>query len=138
MIRRAFTMRLKPGALAKYKHHHDNVWPELVREIERCGIASITTFVRDPDLFLFSEIHDPDAWNKLWSSDIHREWGELMKQFMHFKDGIVDAGELTEIFRLETKARGKAKRKPASKTRHKPAKQPSTAARRIKRKPSRK
>ena len=78
MIRRAFTMRLKPGAMAEYKRHHDQIWPELVAEIERQGIASISTFERDPDLFLFSEIRDPEAWNRLWSSDIHRRWGEVM------------------------------------------------------------
>ena len=33
MIRRAFTMRLKPGMLAPYKESHDNVWPELVRDM---------------------------------------------------------------------------------------------------------
>ena len=43
-IRRAFTLRLKPESFAKYKHYHDNIWPELVREIEACGIAQITTF----------------------------------------------------------------------------------------------
>jgi len=37
MIRRAFTMRLKPDAAAEYKHHHDNIWPELVAEIEFAG-----------------------------------------------------------------------------------------------------
>ena len=35
MIRKAFTMRLKPGALAEYKRHHDSIWPELVAQIER-------------------------------------------------------------------------------------------------------
>ena len=29
MIRRAFTMRLKPGGLAQYKRWHDEIWPEL-------------------------------------------------------------------------------------------------------------
>ena len=37
MIRRAFTLRLKPGALAEYKEKHDNIWPELVAEIESAG-----------------------------------------------------------------------------------------------------
>ena len=37
MIRREFTMRLKPEALAQYKYHHDNIWPELVEEIERAA-----------------------------------------------------------------------------------------------------
>lgn len=103
MIRRAFTMRLKPGAFDQYKHHHDHVWPELVAEIERSGIASITTFRSGDNLFLFSEIRDPDAWDHLWHSDIHRKWAVIMEPLMHLTpDGIVDAGELTEIFRLET------------------------------------
>ena len=101
MIRRAFTMRLKPGALAEYKYHHDNIWPELVAEIEKSGIGSITTFQRDLDLFLISEINDPEAWDKLWNSPVHRRWGEVMQPLMHLRDdGIVDAGELTEIFHL--------------------------------------
>ena len=54
MIRRAFTMRLKPGKLAEYKHFHDNVWPELAAEIEKSGIASMTIFENDPVLFLYS------------------------------------------------------------------------------------
>ena len=30
MIRRAFTMRLKPGGLEGYRARHDAIWPELV------------------------------------------------------------------------------------------------------------
>ena len=48
MIRRAFTMRLKPGGLAEYRRHHDQIWPELVAEIERQGIGQITIFEADP------------------------------------------------------------------------------------------
>ena len=112
MIRRAFTMRLKPGAMAEYKKHHDNIWAELVAEVRRSGIATITTFEADPVLFLISEITDLGAWNKLWTSDVHRRWGEVMEPLMHFKDGIVDFGELREIFRLDT---GLGKKKPAVK-----------------------
>lgn len=105
MIRRAFTMRLKPDALAEYRYHHDNVWPDLVAEIERSGIASITTFQNGLELFLVSEIMDQTAWDKLWTSQIHREWAKVMEPLMHLTDdGIVDAGELTEIFHLETPA----------------------------------
>ncbi len=103
MIRRAFTMRLKPDALSEYKHHHDNIWPELVAEIERAGIASITTFQRDLDLFLVSEIADEAAWDRLWDSEIHRRWAEVMQPLMHLRDdGIVDAGTLSEVFHLST------------------------------------
>jgi L-rhamnose mutarotase len=109
MIRRAFTMRLKEDALEEYKAHHDSIstnWPDLVKEIERCGIATINTFQNGRDLFLYSEIHDPDAWQRLWNSPVHRRWAELMEPLMNLlPDGTVDAGELTQIFQLDTPLR---------------------------------
>ena len=117
MIRRAFTMRLKPDALAEYKRHHDNIWPELVAEIERSGIGSITTFQRDLDLFLVSEISDEAAWDRLWNSEIHERWAELMQPLMHLRDdGIVDAGELAEVFHLRTQRRRENPRWPSPPT----------------------
>jgi len=115
MIRRAFTMRLKPGALAAYVAHHDQIptrWTALVAEIERSGIARIVTFAApgdSPQLFLYSEISDEQAWSTLWESAIHREWGMLMEPLMQFKDGKVDAGPLREIFALEIPAHAPAR-----------------------------
>ena len=48
MIRRAFLMKLKPGALAEYKRNHDQIWPELVAEIKACGITTMAIFEKDP------------------------------------------------------------------------------------------
>ena len=105
MIRRAFTMRLKPGGLAEYKRHHDDIWADLVDEIERQGIAQISIFERDPVLFLFSEIRDEAAWNRLWHTAVHDRWAEIMNPLMEFNDeGIVDSSELREVFHLETGA----------------------------------
>jgi L-rhamnose mutarotase len=105
MIRRAFTMRLKAGALAEYKRHHDNIWQELVDEIEKSGIAQITIFENDPQLFLYSEIKDEEAWDRLWHSETHDRWSELMGPLMEFRpDGIVDSSEVREVFHLETGA----------------------------------
>lgn len=105
VIRRAFTLRLKPGRFAKYKHYHDHIWPELVREIESSGIAQITTFANELELFLYSEIYDEKGWDKLWSSKIHDEWAKCMEPLMQFRpDGKVDAGPLREIFHLRTAA----------------------------------
>jgi len=116
VIRRAFTLRLKPDSFAKYKHYHDNIWPQLVREIENCGIAQITTFENNLQLFLYSEIYDKKAWDKLWSSKIHDEWAKCMEPLMQFRpDGKVDAGPLREIFHLETAA-ATPKKKPKKKS----------------------
>lgn len=109
MIRRAFTMRLKPGGLAEYRRQHDAIWPELVAEIERQGIGQITIFENDPVLFLYSEITDEDAWDRLWHSTIHEKWGEVMEPLMEYNDeGIVDSTDVREIFHLETNAAGEA------------------------------
>jgi len=109
MIRRAFTMRLKPGSFDQYKRHHDHIWPELVAEVERSGIASITTFRSGDNLVLVSEINDEAAWDRLWTSEVHRRWAAVMEPLMHLKpDGIVDAGELQEIFHVETNAAQRA------------------------------
>jgi L-rhamnose mutarotase len=103
MIRRAFTMRLTPGSLAEYRRHHDAIWPDLVAEIERQGIAQMTIFEDDPVLFLYSEIHDEGAWDRLWQSEVHDRWGEVMNPLMEFgPDGIVDAHEVREVFNLDT------------------------------------
>jgi L-rhamnose mutarotase len=105
MIRRTFMMRLKPGALEEYKKRHDEIWPELVDEIRACGIKSMTTVVDGNTLILFSEIESDDAWARLWHSDVHRRWGEVMNPLMAFRDdGIVDSKDLVEVFHLETQA----------------------------------
>lgn len=109
MIRRAFTMHLKPGALAEYKRRHDEIWPELAAEIERQGIGQITIFEHDPVLFLYSEVTNEEAWDRLWHTAIHEKWGEVMSQLMDFNaDGIVDSVPVNEIWHLDTGARSTA------------------------------
>ena len=109
MIRRAFVMRLKPGGLDDYRHHHAEIWPELVAEIERQGIARITIFEDDPQLFLYSEISDVEAWDRLWASAIHDKWAEVMNPLMEFgDDGLVDSTEVREVFHLKTAAAERA------------------------------
>jgi L-rhamnose mutarotase len=101
--RRSFTMRLKPGGLADYKKHHDAIWPELVAEIERCGIRQITIFEADPILVVYSEIDDDDAWDRLWASEVHGRWGKIMDALLEMGDnGAPEVAELSEVFHVET------------------------------------
>jgi len=102
MIRNAFTLRLEADALPAYRRHHDNIWPELVAEIERCGIGTMSAFITESTVFYYSEIREPGAWDDLWKTPTHDRWGELMKPLIAFtEDGTVDAHPLNEIFRLE-------------------------------------
>ena len=108
-IRKAFVLKLKPGALDDYIYWHDNIWPELQQEIARQGIAEISLFQLDDMIFLHSRVNDPDAWTRLWDSDVHRRWGELMNPLMHYRDdGIIDSRELREIWHFTPEPTGKA------------------------------
>lgn len=101
MVRRAYTMELKPGAFADYKHHHDHIWPDLVAEMERQGIRQCTIFHREPHLFLYSEITDEAAWDRMWATPIQQRWAKLMVNFLRQKpDRSADVGDLEEIFHL--------------------------------------
>ena len=98
-------MKLKPGGLAQYRAHHDAIWQELVDEIQTQGIAQITIFESDPVLFLYSEITDEEAWDRLWHSEVHDRWAELMNPLMEFNaEGIVDSSEVREVFHLQKDA----------------------------------
>jgi L-rhamnose mutarotase len=98
-------MRLKPGGLEEYRRHHDEIWPELVEEIERSGIGQITIFEADLLLVLYSEIRDVESWDRLWATEVHGRWGAIMNEFMAVDDsGAPVSEELREVFHLETGA----------------------------------
>jgi hypothetical protein len=52
MLRAGFAMKLLPGNVDEYKRRHDEIWPELVEELEKAG-------VRDYVIYLDPESPDP-------------------------------------------------------------------------------
>ena len=107
MLRYAFTMKLKPGAYAEYKRLHDEIWPELVEEIELCGVVTMSIFEAGPELlFLYSEARDEETWSRLRASEVHQRWGRMLQPLFVLNDaGTPDLGELREIFTLGRAAR---------------------------------
>jgi L-rhamnose mutarotase len=105
VIRLAYTIRLAPGALAEYREKHDNIWPELVEEFGRQGIARLTAFIADPLVFYYAEVTDGEAFDRLFQTSVHDRWAEEFKGLIAFEeDGTVSAPFLTEIFHVETTA----------------------------------
>jgi ribose/xylose/arabinose/galactoside ABC-type transport system permease subunit len=79
--------------------------PRQDESILRQGIGQITIFENDPVLFLYSEITDEDAWDRLWHTNTHDKWGEIMNSLMEFgPDGIVASTTMREVFNLRTDA----------------------------------
>jgi L-rhamnose mutarotase len=105
VIRRAYTIHLTPGALAEYTRKHDEIWPELVEEFRKQGIAQLTAFVADPVVFYYAEVVREDAFDRLFLTAVHDRWAKEFTDLIAFDaDGQVSAPFLTEIFHLETAA----------------------------------
>ena len=105
MIRRAYTIQLTPGALAEYTEKHDRIWPELVEEFARQGIAQLTAFAADPVVYYYAEVADEQAFERLFQTAVHDRWAAEFTDLIAFDaDGQVSAPFLTEIFHLETGA----------------------------------
>ncbi len=93
MIRQALQFRLKPGKLAEYKRIHDEVptrFPELAAAIREAGILREVVFTDDPLLIVYAEVSDPDAYPRLWATEVHQRWAELMAPLTETASGELD------------------------------------------------
>jgi len=101
-LRKGYLLKLKPGALEQYMHWHDNIWPELQKEIADQGIAEITLWNLRDMVILTSVVKDEGSWTRLWDSEIHKKWADIMNPLMHYRpDNVVDSEEITEIWHFE-------------------------------------
>lgn len=101
-MRQAFLMRLKPGALDDYRRHHRAVWPELEQAMAEAGIERFSIFEADPVLVISSEVIDEGAWPRLWESDVHQRWSEVMEPLLEAgPDGAIESVEMREVYRVE-------------------------------------
>ena len=56
--------------------------------------------------FMCLGYYDEKAWDRLWNSEIHKKWGDVMIEHMQFRpDGIVDFSVLKEVFHYEPKGK---------------------------------
>ena len=98
-------MRLRPGTFDEYKRHHDEIWPELVAEMERQGIRQVTIFFLEPELFLYTETTDAAVWDRMRATDVQQRWNRLMLDFMELNpEGRAEVLPMEEIFHLLTNA----------------------------------
>ena len=104
MRRAAFTMQLKPGCEAEYKKRHDEIWPELIKQLEDAGVSDYTIYL-DPKtltLFAFQKIKDHDTSAGLAQTAIVKKWWAFMGDLMETNpDSSPVTGELVEVFHMD-------------------------------------
>ena len=104
MTRNAFKMKLKPGNVAEYKKRHDEIWPELSREIRAAGISDYSIFLDEETLTLFAvqKLSDKNSADALPNSPIVRKWWDSMAPLMETNaDNSPVAKPLREVFHLD-------------------------------------
>lgn len=104
MRRAAFTMQLKPGCEAEYKKRHDEIWPELVKQLEDAGVRDYSIFLDRSTgvLYAYQTIKDHDTTAGLPQAAIVKKWWAMMADLMETNpDHSPVQKELVEVFHLD-------------------------------------
>lgn len=106
MERVCFLLSLDPELVEEYTARHAEVWPDMLRELERAGRRNYSLFLSgDATLVGYYETDDDDAARSyLASSEVARRWEAEMNRFflgLHGRADQVSLG-LEEVFHLET------------------------------------
>jgi L-rhamnose mutarotase len=104
MPRHAFTMKLKPGHAAEYKQRHDEIWPELARELRAAGVSDYSIFLDEETLVLFAvqKLSDHNTAASLVRNAVVRKWWDHMAPIMEtHPDHEPVCRTLKEVFHLD-------------------------------------
>lgn len=97
-------MKLKPGVIAEYKRRHDEIWPELQKELGAAGISDYSIFFDEETLTLFAtqKLADNNSASRLPHLPIVKKWWDYMAPLMEVHaDNSPVATPLKEVFHLD-------------------------------------
>ncbi len=97
-IRRAWTMKLKPGAADKYRAMHDAIWPEMLERMRASGVRTFSIYRDGLTLFAYQEIEAVDQPGFEPDTTIRRWWRSLEPLMECQPDGQPVRQELGEVF----------------------------------------
>ena len=104
MLRKAFIMKVNPGAHAEYEHRHRPIWSDLETTLREHGVTSYSIFL-DPEtdqLFGYAEIESEDRWAAIAETDVCKRWWAYMKDIMPTDaDNSPISVELREVFHFD-------------------------------------
>ena len=104
MIRNAFVMKLKPGFEAEYKKRHDQIWPELAKELKAAGVSDYSIFLDPRTGFLFAvqKLALNHSVALLPQNPIVKKWWAYMNDIMEtHPDNSPVSFPLAEVFYLD-------------------------------------
>jgi len=97
-------MKLKPGHEEEYRRRHDEIWPELKRELRAAGISDYSIYLHRPTghLFAVQKLSDDDTSAELPKLPVVRKWWFSMADLMEtHPDKSPVCAPLEEVFHMD-------------------------------------
>lgn len=104
MLINALKMQLKKGFEKEYKKRHDEIWPELKKEITAAGISDYSIFLDEETLTLFAvqKLAENNTTDKLPQTEILKKWWKYMADIMETNhDNSPVCKPLKQVFRMD-------------------------------------
>jgi len=89
MERCCFSFEIRPGTEDEYKRRHDEIWPELVKEIQDAGLSNFSLFRRGTTITAYVEC-EPDvatAFAKLGEGEANARWSAWFEDVIERRFG---------------------------------------------------
>jgi len=108
--RYCLTLDLKddPQLIAKYKKHHERIWPEITKSIRDAGIEDLEIYRLGRRMFMIMEVNESFSFEAKARADSEnprvQEWEQLMWQFQQPVPGARPGEKwvlMERIFKLE-------------------------------------
>jgi len=103
MIRKGFVMKVYPDKHEEYEKRHNEIWPEMVKELKNHGVISYSIFLQKEtnQLFGYLEIEDEEKWSKMATTEINQKWWSYMEPVMETNpDKSPVSLDIKEVFHL--------------------------------------
>lgn len=104
MKRQAFKMRLKTGCAEEYRKRHDQIDPELIKELENAGICDYSIYLDEETntLFAYQKVKDHNRVVDLAQTTLMKKWWAMMADIMETNaDHSPISIELKEVFHMD-------------------------------------
>jgi len=97
-------MQLKPGNVEEYKKRHDEIWPELVKELGDRGVRDYVIYLdlRTLTLYASQKLTEHNTSTGLAQTEVVKKWWASMADLMETNpDNSPKVYELQEMFYLD-------------------------------------
>ena len=100
----SFMFKIKPEHIPEYKHHHREIWPEMLDALRESGYRNYSLFMRESDgvVFGYYETSDPTASAEaIARHEVNHRWQQTMDPFFDTLEDGERVASMEQVFHLD-------------------------------------